>query len=129
AYQCSDGIDNDNDGLIDYPSDSGCVSSIDNSELDIIECTENWICEDYGECINGVKTRECYDLNGCGTAERMPVNEEECEISTFVPSDDGEERGRPLSARQIMITVLLIFIAGLSILIEEIIMRRRKNLI
>jgi peptidoglycan hydrolase-like protein with peptidoglycan-binding domain len=32
AYQCSDGIDNDGDGLVDYPSDPGCVSTIDNDE-------------------------------------------------------------------------------------------------
>ncbi|MEK6926011.1 MAG: BPL-N domain-containing protein [Nanoarchaeota archaeon] len=32
--QCSDGIDNDNDTLIDYPNDLGCVSLSDNSEID-----------------------------------------------------------------------------------------------
>jgi hypothetical protein len=31
--QCSDGIDNDNDGKIDFPADSGCSSPSDNSEL------------------------------------------------------------------------------------------------
>lgn len=30
--QCSDGIDNDNDGQIDYPADNGCTSSSDNDE-------------------------------------------------------------------------------------------------
>ena len=32
--QCSDGIDNDGDGKIDYPSDPGCDASGDNSETD-----------------------------------------------------------------------------------------------
>jgi hypothetical protein len=32
--QCSDGIDNDGDGLIDYPQDSGCDSVKDNDESD-----------------------------------------------------------------------------------------------
>src|SRR3989344_6891660 len=27
--QCSDGLDNDNDGLIDYPNDPGCLSPTD----------------------------------------------------------------------------------------------------
>src|SRR5258706_1495406 len=31
--QCSDGIDNDGDGLIDYPADPGCSSPTDNSEV------------------------------------------------------------------------------------------------
>jgi hypothetical protein len=32
TYQCNDGIDNDGDGLIDYPDDPGCTSSTDNDE-------------------------------------------------------------------------------------------------
>lgn len=32
--QCSDGIDNDGDGFIDYPSDLGCESVNDNTEID-----------------------------------------------------------------------------------------------
>ncbi len=34
--QCSDGIDNDNDGLIDYPEDPGCESPEDDNETDEI---------------------------------------------------------------------------------------------
>src|SRR3989338_570210 len=34
TYQCNDGRDNDNDGLIDYPGDLGCSSATDNNELD-----------------------------------------------------------------------------------------------
>ncbi len=32
-YQCSDAIDNDGDGLIDFPQDTGCTSLTDNSEV------------------------------------------------------------------------------------------------
>lgn len=32
SYQCSDGVDNDGDGLTDYPSDSGCSSTTDDNE-------------------------------------------------------------------------------------------------
>lgn len=31
--ECNDGIDNDGDGLIDYPADPGCLSLSDTSEL------------------------------------------------------------------------------------------------
>ncbi len=34
--QCSDGIDNDHDGYIDYPSDRGCYSLLDDNEKDYI---------------------------------------------------------------------------------------------
>jgi PKD repeat protein len=34
--QCSDGVDNDGDGLTDYPADTGCANAGDNSELDVV---------------------------------------------------------------------------------------------
>jgi hypothetical protein len=33
TYQCSDGVDNDGDGLTDYPADPGCISAIDDDEF------------------------------------------------------------------------------------------------
>ncbi|MDP3785183.1 MAG: hypothetical protein Q8R12_03885 [bacterium] len=35
TYQCSDSIDNDGDGLIDFPNDPGCSSSSDNNEYNV----------------------------------------------------------------------------------------------
>ncbi|MBI5134602.1 MAG: hypothetical protein HZA81_04480 [Candidatus Taylorbacteria bacterium] len=34
--QCSNGLDDDNDGLIDYPSDPGCTGSSDNDEYNTV---------------------------------------------------------------------------------------------
>ncbi|MCR4284168.1 MAG: fibronectin type III domain-containing protein [Parcubacteria group bacterium] len=34
-YQCSDGMDNDSDGLTDYPNDPGCASVSDNDEYNV----------------------------------------------------------------------------------------------
>lgn len=36
TYACSDGIDNDLDGKIDYPSDPGCISTLDSSEYNLV---------------------------------------------------------------------------------------------
>lgn len=39
--QCRDGLDNDGDGYIDYPSDPGCSSKNDDSELNSnVECDD-----------------------------------------------------------------------------------------
>ncbi len=38
--QCRDGIDNDRDGKTDYPSDTGCYSKKDASELGTLECDD-----------------------------------------------------------------------------------------
>ncbi|MBU1854088.1 MAG: hypothetical protein KKF89_00055, partial [Nanoarchaeota archaeon] len=40
---CSDGLDNDNDGLIDYPADPGCESPDDNNEFSIINNVESGV--------------------------------------------------------------------------------------
>lgn len=37
---CSDGIDNDGDGKIDFPDDPGCESAIDPDETDIPACSD-----------------------------------------------------------------------------------------
>ncbi|MBU1036912.1 hypothetical protein KKF32_02665, partial [Patescibacteria group bacterium] len=41
-YQCADGLDNDGDGLIDYPNDPGCSSASDNDETDpsVAQCAD-----------------------------------------------------------------------------------------
>jgi prepilin-type N-terminal cleavage/methylation domain-containing protein len=40
--QCNDGIDNDSDGLTDFPNDPGCSSATDNSETNaaVTECND-----------------------------------------------------------------------------------------
>jgi len=44
--QCSDGIDNDGNGLIDYPSDLGCSSAQDDSESGYTPPTPTAACSD-----------------------------------------------------------------------------------
>jgi hypothetical protein len=41
VLQCSDGLDNDGDTLIDYPNDTGCDSVIDDDETDIFQCNDS----------------------------------------------------------------------------------------
>ena len=65
APQCSDGLDNDGDGQIDYPGDGACVGPYDNGEL--------------SECSDGL------DNNGDGVAD-FP-NDEAC----FSAEQDREQ--------------------------------------
>jgi hypothetical protein len=37
-----------------------------------IPCIENWQCSLWRPCSNGIQTRECIDLNDCGTTENKP---------------------------------------------------------
>ena len=43
-------------------------------------CVENWVCEDWSDCINNTKTRACEDLNNCNTTEEKPSVLMDCEI-------------------------------------------------
>lgn len=40
ASVCSDGVDNDSDGLIDFPNDPGCSSAADTNEVDPTQCND-----------------------------------------------------------------------------------------
>ena len=52
-------------------------------------CNEDWICDVWRECINGIQSRDCYDYNNCGTTALRPVLEQGCEIE----SGSGDNTG------------------------------------
>lgn len=98
--QCSDGRDNDGDGKRDYPDDPGCASRQDNSELDVIEltqedCIPDWDCNDWSNCVDGSHTRICNDVNSCDDLIGKPNEVENCEVivlgnETITPEENGE---------------------------------------
>ena len=45
---------------------------------EIIACVELWECSDWFECIDGKNTRNCNDLNNCGTAINKPLEKVDC---------------------------------------------------
>jgi hypothetical protein len=67
-------------------SGSGNIVSLSNRG-----CIENWECTSWTNCIDGKITRECNDLNQCGTFQYMPLLSETCE--EFVKLKSGNEGG------------------------------------
>ncbi len=67
--QCSDGLDNDGNGFIDYPDDPGCESLIDNDEsgTDTLPDYE-YICDGLADC--GIVFDD-YDIPFCVYEPRM----------------------------------------------------------
>jgi hypothetical protein len=65
--QCSDGIDNDGDGMADYPSDPDCFDPSDDKESgDSVDCG-NLLC-DPGECdscLGDCTFGDCCGIEGC----------------------------------------------------------------
>ncbi len=65
---CSDGIDNDNDGLVDFPDDVGCSSPSDNDEFNLSDCDAGAVeaCgAALGVCTPGVRTCVNALWSGC----------------------------------------------------------------
>jgi len=103
-YECNDNIDNDGDGLIDYPADPGCLSIYDDEEEDII-CQQSWICSQWSKCLNNTQTRNCYDVNQCheklaaGQVERVinttkPIEEKTCALPSVPSCHDNIQNQR-----------------------------------
>ncbi len=61
------------------------------------ECVESWSCSDWGICYpNGTQTRECIDLNACGTEDDKPEIVQEC---IYEPIEPVEEIPREIPER------------------------------
>jgi hypothetical protein len=73
--QCSDGLDNDADGYTDFPSDPGCASPLQDSELPVNahECN-NGIDDDLDGYIDGLDP----SCSGPFGDSEAPVNTHEC---------------------------------------------------
>lgn len=56
-------------------------------------CTESWTCSEWGNCVNEQQTRECKDLNSCGTTKNKPNTLQSCTIVTQCNSDQYGEAG------------------------------------
>jgi hypothetical protein len=83
ALECEDGLDNDGDGLIDYPADPGCADANDGSEKDD---TGTYPCDD-GED-NDLDGRvdfdpDTYDNPGNSSTEPEGTGDPGCQSPTY----------------------------------------------
>lgn len=138
--QCDDGKDNDGDGLKDYPLDLGCSSRTDNNESNSVAttptgCYPQLVCGAYTGCVNGTRTRSCYDIHYCGLPVNASMTSEACD---FVPDEDTgsiDTEGIFGTTRYDLIIAGIVILLGLSGLIVSIILliiseaeyRKRKD--
>jgi PGF-pre-PGF domain-containing protein len=64
----------------DKPCASGYKCQNHSCVAIIAPCTEDWICTEWSECIEGKQTRICKDKNECGTTQNKPEEERSCEV-------------------------------------------------
>jgi hypothetical protein len=43
-------------------------------------CQENWVCSDWSECKSGQTTRNCTEVNTCGTISKKPIDTNACSV-------------------------------------------------
>lgn len=46
------------------------------------QCIEQWTCDAWSTCVNGVQTRACTELNNCGTTVQRPALTQSCSSPT-----------------------------------------------
>lgn len=87
--QCSDGIDNDGDGFIDFPDDPGCVSPQDNNETDPVPPRP--ACSD-GRDNDGDGLVDYPDDPDCGSyADDSEAAEYRCTSNCFCVANEGSD--------------------------------------
>ncbi len=87
--QCSDGIDNDGDGKIDYPNDPGCDSREDNSESDPLppDCSD-------GIDNDGDGKIDYPDDDGCKSATDTSESNDPCACACADGKSEEETRAK-----------------------------------
>jgi hypothetical protein len=86
----------------------------------IINCIENWECSEWSVCTNNILTRNCRDLNGCGTNLTRPYEQENC-------SENEKPNKTKISWKWIFIIFGGAIIAGLLIWWFLFILRRIRE--
>jgi PGF-pre-PGF domain-containing protein len=57
------------------------------SEGETTNCTEDWDCAEWSDCLQGYRVRECMDRNSCGTSLNRPDEMTPCEPSGVCTED------------------------------------------
>lgn len=81
VYACNDQIDNDGDGKIDYPSDPGCFSSTDDSELDLANVAAHTVLKFYLRATNDWGYARLYVDDGCVINQPISVFGDEAKFT------------------------------------------------
>lgn len=71
---------------------AGCADGyeeVDGECVAIEECNPNWECGSWGSCSNGEQTRDCSDINSCGSEGGLPDESRACSEGSDVSGSRG----------------------------------------
>ncbi|MEM4647712.1 MAG: Kazal-type serine protease inhibitor domain-containing protein [Candidatus Pacearchaeota archaeon] len=92
------------------------------------QCIENWQCSEWSSCDpdTGIQTRECIDLNNCGTTYNKPQTVQACEVQQKPPTAPKKKEKNLQQYLPFLGLILLLIIIIVVILI--LLLSRRKGI-
>ncbi|MEM1577434.1 MAG: Kazal-type serine protease inhibitor domain-containing protein [Candidatus Pacearchaeota archaeon] len=92
------------------------------------QCIENWQCSEWSICDpdTGIQTRECIDLNNCGTTYDKPQTVQACEVQQAPPTVPKKKEKNLQQYLPFLGLILLLIIIIVVILI--LLLSRRKGI-
>ena len=88
AYKTCGNYDSDN--CLEWSAVIECAIGQICDEGNCVICIENWSCDEWSACVNGTHTRNCTDLNKCGTIVKRPALSEPCNVTCIENWSCGE---------------------------------------
>ena len=76
----------------------------------VFECEPLWECGDWSACYEGIKTRECRDLNNCGTSINKPVESVGCQEEIIKPAPERSINKLELLMGTLVALILILFL-------------------
>ncbi|MBU0957217.1 MAG: hypothetical protein KKF56_00225, partial [Nanoarchaeota archaeon] len=81
-----------NNGTCDFgESLSNCPGDCNNTDISPPACLERWECNDYGDCVDGIKSRTCTDRSSCGTTSIKPFEQVHCTSQDNGNNEEDED--------------------------------------
>lgn len=92
-------------------------------------CIERWLCTEWSECINGMQTRECEDVNRCGTEENKPLLAQPCIVGEENVSEEVKPTG--ITGRLVLVQnpafLLVLILIALAVILTIFRLRPAKS--
>lgn len=86
------------------------------------DCEEEWVCKDWSNCVDGLKTRTCQDKNNCGTDIYKPFESSPC-----VEGEEELVKTKTNTANGSMLFIVILIVVLVVAVSAMFLYRRRKK--
>lgn len=129
--ECNDDDDDKSSSSSNEESDGNTYLMATVAADPLSDCTENWKCGSWSECINKKQTRACEDKNKCNTIKNKPAESRACIIQNLPTGEviANLKTGKPSSVSVGIFIIFSIVISGLLVylLIVSLIVHTKKK--